>query len=228
MLTMAFSSLFYGVLLDNKKPGKLGKRRPFILLGLPLWILTTILIWLPPDKPPQSFTTVIYWPAILWLWGLSFIRSLSRSLIMIALASMLPEQSQTLKNREDIAYVQTIFQIISSVLSVGIPMVLSYFIDIGSSQHWTSNGAFAFRYIFSASLIMTLFGTAFLLTTFFSVDEKCVNSHYAWALLNSNYIYKQALKLVGSLGFFGLECQEGSSLDVSQHPSASSYALFRL
>ncbi len=171
MLTMAFSSIIFGVLLDNKKPGKLGKRRPFILLGLPLWVLTTILIWLPPDKPPESLGTVIHWPAILWLWGLSFIRALSRSLIMISLSSMLPEQSQTLKNREDLAYLQTKLMIISSVFSVGIPMVLSSLIDIDTSQHWTADGEFAFIFIFTASLILTILGSIFLVTSFFAVDE---------------------------------------------------------
>ena len=29
----AFSSILFGILADNKKPGKLGKRRPFLLYG---------------------------------------------------------------------------------------------------------------------------------------------------------------------------------------------------
>ena len=54
MITMAFSSIIFGVVLDNKKPRKIGKRRPYILLGLPFWLVSTILVYLPPWKPPQA------------------------------------------------------------------------------------------------------------------------------------------------------------------------------
>ena len=102
-LLSAFFSLTFGVLIDNKKPGKLGKRRPFLLYGLGFWFIPVILIWMPPYfpffLPPQSENTVIYWPTTIFLWIISITRSISGSLLMIANSSMLPEQSQTLKNR---------------------------------------------------------------------------------------------------------------------------------
>ena len=47
----ALFAIIFGVVVDNKKPGKLGKRRPFLLIGLPIWFASTILIWLPPKAP---------------------------------------------------------------------------------------------------------------------------------------------------------------------------------
>ena len=38
-LISAIISIIFGVVVDNKKPGKFGKRRPFLLIGLPIWFL---------------------------------------------------------------------------------------------------------------------------------------------------------------------------------------------
>ncbi|MHA2130388.1 MAG: MFS transporter, partial [Promethearchaeota archaeon] len=52
MVTMAFSSIIFGVILDNTKPKKIGKRRPYILIALPVWLILNILVYLPPWIPP--------------------------------------------------------------------------------------------------------------------------------------------------------------------------------
>ncbi|HEC39654.1 MAG TPA: hypothetical protein ENI29_15555, partial [bacterium] len=40
LLVSAIFAIIFGVIVDNKKPGKMGKRRPFLLIGLPVWIAT--------------------------------------------------------------------------------------------------------------------------------------------------------------------------------------------
>lgn len=169
--TGAIFSIIFGVIIDNKKPGRFGKRRPFILLGLPVWIITIILNWTPPLPPPAE-TTVIYWPTIAYVWTLGIIRSISGTMIGIAMMSMLPEQSQTLKNRTKVAEVQGILQIVSSVFSIGIPMILQSVIDRDSAKYWESSGPFIISAIIIISSILTAIGTILLIFMFFTVDEK--------------------------------------------------------
>ncbi len=105
MVTMAFTGIIFGVILDNTKPKKIGKRRPYILIGLPIWLISTILVYLPPWIPPESLameSTVFYWPTAIWYWILSIIRSIFGVLMMIVYRSIVPEISQTLKNRKKI------------------------------------------------------------------------------------------------------------------------------
>ncbi|MHA1729371.1 MAG: MFS transporter [Promethearchaeota archaeon] len=168
--TGAICSIIFGVIIDNKKPGKFGKRRPFILYGLPVWIVTMIMIWTPP-LPPPSEHTVIWWPTIIYSWTLGVIRSISGTMIGIAMMSMLPEQSQTLKNREKVAEVQGILMIINSVFSIGIPMVLQSIIDRDNSKYWESSGPFVISFIITVSSILTVIGTIMLIFMFFTVDE---------------------------------------------------------
>ena len=169
--TGAICSILFGVIIDNKKPGKFGKRRPFILFGLPVWIITVILNWTPPLPPPAE-TTVIFWPTIAYVWTLGIIRSISGTMIGIAMMSMLPEQSQTLKNRTKVAEVQGILQIISSVFSIGIPMILQSVIDRDNAKYWESSGPFIISIIIIMSSILTAIGSILLIFMFFTVDEK--------------------------------------------------------
>ncbi len=47
-IVSAISAIIFGVMADNKKPGKFGKRRPFLIIGLPIWTLMSVLIFFPP------------------------------------------------------------------------------------------------------------------------------------------------------------------------------------
>jgi len=58
MVIGAFSSILFGVVIDNKKPGKFGKRRPFLLYGLPIWFISATLIWVPIWKPPKIILSI--------------------------------------------------------------------------------------------------------------------------------------------------------------------------
>ena len=44
LIVAAVFSIIWGVVIDNKKPGKYGKRRPYLFYGLPIWVVTSILI----------------------------------------------------------------------------------------------------------------------------------------------------------------------------------------
>ncbi|MFX1554324.1 MAG: MFS transporter, partial [Promethearchaeota archaeon] len=106
LIIFAIFSIVFGILADNKKPGKFGKRRPFLFYGLPIWILTSIIIWLPPKCPQDNS---LYLPTAVFLWSILIIKSIAGSSIITVHLSMLTEQSQTHENREKIAAVTTFF-----------------------------------------------------------------------------------------------------------------------
>ncbi|MFX0082483.1 MAG: MFS transporter [Candidatus Hodarchaeota archaeon] len=171
----AFFAIIFGVIVDNKKPGKLGKRRPFLLIGLPIWSASTILIWLPPKAPEGN---PLFFPTAIFFWIIIIIRSLSRSLLFNVYISMLPEQSQTLKNRERVASVRSAFSIIASVVALLMPsMVSSLLPDTDNVKWWTDSGRIVTTFIPLIGTGFSIFGLISVLSIFFSVDENFHNSY---------------------------------------------------
>ncbi|MFW9783021.1 MAG: MFS transporter [Candidatus Heimdallarchaeota archaeon] len=169
----ALFSIIFGVIVDNKKPGKLGKRRPFLLIGLPIWFTSTILIWLPP-KAPQG--NQLFLPTAIFFWTVIIIRSLSRSLLFNVYISMLPEQSQTLKNREKVASVRSAFSIIASIMALLMPQMVSSFLpDSQNAEWWTDSGRIVTTLIPLIGTGISIFGFISVFLIFFSVDEKFHN-----------------------------------------------------
>ncbi|MFW9873420.1 MAG: MFS transporter [Candidatus Thorarchaeota archaeon] len=175
MVTMAFSSIIFGVILDNTKPKKLGKRRPYILIGLPCWLVATILIYLPPWIPPITLamsSTVLYWPTALWYWTLNIIRATFGSLLMIVFSSVLPEISQTLKNRKKVATVSVNLQIIGSIVSTAFPNIIQSLVeDSTNTGYWTTSGKFIMNVMPRISMIFGIPVMICILIAFFSIDE---------------------------------------------------------
>ena len=156
MIIFAVSSIFFGILADNKKPGKFGKRRPFLLYGLPIWIFTSIIIWMPP-KCPQNNS--LFLPTTLFLWSILVIRAISGSSILTAHISMLTEQSQTHENREKIAALTTFFHIIASVIALMLPLIVQSILhDPENVKWWESSGKILVLYIPLIGIGFSLFG----------------------------------------------------------------------
>ena len=166
----AFFAIIFGVIIDNKKPGKMGKRRPFLLIGLPIWFATTIFVWLPPWKCPDGNT--LFLPTAIYFWVIILIRSISRSLLFNVYISMLPEQSQTLKNRESVASVRSAFSIIASVIALMLPLIIQSLLDDPkNAKWWTPSGEIVLFYIPIIGTCFAVFGLISVLLIFFSVDE---------------------------------------------------------
>ncbi|MHA1985496.1 MAG: MFS transporter [Promethearchaeota archaeon] len=187
LIVSAFFAVIFGVIVDNKKPGKLGKRRPFLLIGLPIWFLTTILIWFPPRGEigaPAGLPTAIFF------WIIILVRSISRSLLFNVYISMLPEQSQTSKNRESVASVRSAFMIIASVVALMLPLIIQSLLeDPKNATWWTASGKIVLFYIPVIGIFFAIFGFISVLVIFFSVDETFHNS-------NSDY-KREKVSLIG-------------------------------
>ena len=174
LLVSAIFAIIFGVIVDNKKPGKMGKRRPFLLIGLPVWIATTILIWFPPLAPQgNSF----YLPTATYFWVVIIVRSVSRSLLFNVYISMLPEQSQTQKNREVVASVRSAFMIIASVIALMLPLIVQSFLeDPKNAKWWDPSGKIVLTFIPLIGIGVAIIGLISVLIIFFSVDESFYKS----------------------------------------------------
>jgi len=175
MLSGGFSSIIFGVMLDNTKPKKIGKRRPYILIGLPIWIISTILIYFPPWLPPGAEitgSTVIYWPLTIWYWVFKFLKSVFGGLIMIVFSSILPEISQTLQNRKKAAMVATNLQIICSIVSIGFPNIIQSLLENPKETgYWTNSGKFVMNVMPIITIIFAIISVILILIAYLSIDE---------------------------------------------------------
>jgi len=173
----AFFSIIFGVIIDNKKPGKFGKRRPFLLYALPFWIISSIIIWFPPYAPENNS---LFLPTAFYFWIVTATRALSGTLIFNTYLSMLPEQSQTLANRHKVASLRAFFMIIASVISLFLPLLVQSLLpNPREAKHYDPSGKIILTIIPVMGFILTCVGLIAVLIVFFSVDE-------SFHLYNSN------------------------------------------
>ncbi len=170
LIVAAIFSVLWGVIIDNKKPGKFGKRRPYLFYGLPIWVVTGILLWLPPWYCPEDNS--MFWPTAIYFWVIITIKAIAGTSVIIAHASMFPEQSQTDENRQKIASVGTIWQINASILGLLVPIaVQSILTDPESVKWWEPSGKIILFYMPLIGATFSIFALFCIVLTFFSVDE---------------------------------------------------------
>jgi len=170
LILNAIALIIFGVIADNKKPGRFGKRRPFMLYGLPIWVTSAILIWIPPWYCPKNNS--FFWPTALYFWIMLSLNVTSGSSIISAHLSMMPEQSQTYKNREKIAAWRAFFMITASILALLLPlMIQSILTDPKNVKWWEPSGKVILFYMPIIGVGFASFGLFSLILTFFSVDE---------------------------------------------------------
>ena len=120
-LIMAFASPFWGYIIDNKTPGKYGKRRPFLLYSLPLLMISVILIWYSPltaEFGEYNLSITLFLFLVLAMFYLSF------SMLRSSYLSMTPEQSQDDQNRIQIGSLIGVFSILGTILGIFVPLIL--------------------------------------------------------------------------------------------------------
>ncbi|MHA1727074.1 MAG: MFS transporter [Promethearchaeota archaeon] len=186
----AMISIITGVIADNKKPNKLGKRRVLMLYGMPAWFLATILIWNPPWYCPPD--NQLYLPTAIFFWVVIMVRAISGSFILTVHSSMLPEQSQTHSNREKIASWTTFFSITASVFSLLLPLLVQSLLkDPQNVKWWQPSGKTILFYIPLIGYAFAFLGILTMLFTFFSVDE---SFHVGFLGRQKNRTIKDAFK----------------------------------
>ncbi|MHA1791142.1 MAG: MFS transporter [Promethearchaeota archaeon] len=170
LMIFAVSSPIFGALIDNKNPGKFGKRRPFLLLGIPVIFVLMILAWTPPMCPVDNS---FYMPTAIYFWVVAAVLYINQGLLVSTYLSMLAEQSTDEDNRIQIATLQGIFSIIGTIISILIPIILQSKLDDPQNPHWTTpSGEFLIRTL--PLLVGTVFGGigAFaFFSVYFSTNE---------------------------------------------------------
>lgn len=169
LLTFAISSPIFGVLSDNKKAGRIGKRRPFVLAGIPGLLAFMTLIWIPPQ--PTTFITAIYF--LVCAVGLE----LFQGMLVSSYLSMMAEQSTDQENRVKIATLQGIFSILGTVLSILLPFILKSRVPVydatSDNTLWlTISVPFFIGIMPWIGFAFGCIGFTAFLTVFLSTDEK--------------------------------------------------------
>jgi Na+/melibiose symporter-like transporter len=169
LFIFALSAPIFGVLIDNKKPNKYGKRRPLLLLSIPLLLVFMILAWTPPVCPIGN---TFYWPTAIYLWIISVCIDLNQGLVVSTYLSMLSEQSTDQNNRVKIAGVQGIFMILGTVISIFVPIILQSKLEDPQDALWnTPSGAFMQSSLPIVGAIFGVVGAFCFISAFLSTDE---------------------------------------------------------
>ncbi|NMC03748.1 MAG: MFS transporter, partial [Candidatus Lokiarchaeota archaeon] len=163
-------SPIFGAIIDNARPTRFGKRRPFLLAGIPIMSIGLVLIWLPPllctstDCLDQR-VAVFFWLMILvYYFGFSLIRN--------SYLSMLPEQAQVDKNRVAISGLQGAFSIVATILGILLPNIVQSMLDDPTNPfHATPDGQLLLLVIPWMAIVFAAGATIVTLFAFFTVDE---------------------------------------------------------
>ena len=166
----AIFSIVFGVIIDNRTPGKLGKRRPFLLYGLPIWFLSSFLLWTPPLYCPQDNT--FFLPVVIYYWSFLILNSFFGNLILVAHGSILPGQSQTEQNRKKIAGGLTILVIFGSFIAMFFPLIVQSLLpDPQNVKWWQTSGEVIINLMPYVGGLFAIFGFISVIMTYLSVDE---------------------------------------------------------
>ncbi len=169
VVVLAFFAPIFGYLVDKKRPGKLGKRRPFLIWSLPLLIFSLIMMWYSPLA--QQFGE-INWGISFFLWGFILIFYLFYSLLRSTFLSMIPEQSQEADNRIKIGSLTGIFSILATVIGIFLPLIIqSRLITPDAIFYNPIDRQFLIETLPILGLIFAIFVVIFTLMAYFSTNE---------------------------------------------------------
>lgn len=165
----ALMSPLFGLLSDNKRPTKYGKRKTFLLYGLPGLIFCLIAIWMPPMTIQGESTN---WSTAIYLWIMEIGFWISYACIRSPYLAMLPEISQVEQNRVKISAIQGLFSIIGALMGILLPLFLqSRLIDPQNPFHTTESGIYLIKNLPIISTIFAIIALSFTLISYFSTDE---------------------------------------------------------
>ncbi len=141
---------------------RMGKFRPWILIGTTLNAIILVLVFLNPPFLPNSLEMLIYVTFFYTLWGMSY------TLMDIPFWSMIPALSQSQKERESITVLTRLFT------SIGYFIVAAGYLDIAKFLGGGETTSAQIQGLFYLSIAVSLIFFFSELLLVFKVKEKIV------------------------------------------------------
>jgi len=160
----------FGALSDAKRPGQLGKRKPFLLAGLPFMVIGLIMLWSPPALCASANCTDS--GIIAYLWIALIIHFTGYACVRNPYTSMIHEQSTDEVNRIKISSMQGVFSIISAVVAIILPILLfSHLVDPQQIIKTPVDRQFLLSALPLFGIVFGCLALGFTIVAFLSVDE---------------------------------------------------------
>ncbi|MFX0099617.1 MAG: MFS transporter [Candidatus Hodarchaeota archaeon] len=169
VLTNALATPIFGYLSDVKKPGKWGKRKPFLLLGLPFMIIFNIILWFSPRASHFGEANFII---ISFLFISMFLFHVGYSMVRSPYLALLPEISTDSENRVKVASIQGVFGIIAIVIAILLPLLLQSMLIAPDDIYVTpSDVNLLYTVLPVLGVFFGIITVVFTLFPYFSADE---------------------------------------------------------
>ncbi|MHC1591205.1 MAG: MFS transporter [Candidatus Helarchaeales archaeon] len=195
LMVFSLTSPVFGTLIDRKRVGRLGRRRPFLLLGIPLIVVLMIIAWTPPMGPDGRAS---FWLTGVYFWIICGAVFLNQSLLVVTYLSMIAEQATDEENRIKIAKFQAIFAILGTVISILIPILLQSMLKNPENPSWNTNDGRFLRAIMPG-LIGTTFGmlgAISFIIVFLSTDESFLKAESSVGSRTSTLSIKETFEQI--------------------------------
>ena len=151
-----FIDPFIGKVSDGKKPGKLGKRRYFMLIFAPIVLVGLILLFFPWNLLTDSLPLKILFVTLMY-----FLYATAQSFVLIPYYSHASELTDDYKERNKANAVRLAFSVFASLICVAVPGMIA-------SPTKNDGGV---SYIIMAVMFGVVFCIAILVTAIFSHER---------------------------------------------------------
>ncbi len=145
---------FIGAVTDGKQPGKLGKRRYFMLIAAPVVLVGLVLLFFPWNMVTTSIPLKIVLVAFSYI-----LYATAQSFVLIPYYSLASEMTDDFAERTKVNAVRLAFSILSSLICVAVPGMIA------------SPSGNAYNYVLMASLFGALFAIAIVVTALFAREQ---------------------------------------------------------
>jgi len=179
--------------LSDRTRTRWGRRRPYMIMGIPLAFLFAILTWSPPlgGKPLTDSHSL---PIFLYVLVVVAIFELGFTMVDIALDAVFPETWSDVKERSEVTVYKESFSVVGGILAM---VVFPLIVDSFAKQYGTLGG-----WAWAGGIISAIFTGAYLFSLFgirerkeFSLVDKPLPfiTSFKTAVTNKSWItYKSA------------------------------------
>ncbi len=173
-LCNAFGAPIFGYLSDKKEPGRFGKRRPFLMVAIPILVISLILIWMPPLTTPGES---VNWGTAIYLWVSVIVFYTAYPTIRSSYLAMMADHCNEEENLLQISSIQAIMSILGTVVGIILPMILQgQLANPENPYHTTADGQFLLRILPILAAVIGIIALIVTIIVIVSIDESKMES----------------------------------------------------